>query len=59
VDEGITGGVCAGGNVDVTMGRGETVDVGAGLYKETGTPAQDTAVMRMNIITKKRRMVIL
>ena len=45
--------------VDVTVGRGVSVAVGAGLNIETGTPAHETATMRMNIIAKKRRMDIL
>jgi hypothetical protein len=52
-------GVCDGGSGDVTVGEGVIVAVAVGLNIETGTPAQEAATMRMNIITKKRRMVIL
>jgi hypothetical protein len=59
VIEGTPTGVRDGGNVAVRVGMGVSVAVGAGLYTETGTPAQETAMKRMNIIAKKRRMDIL
>jgi hypothetical protein len=59
VIEGTRTGVRDGVSVGVTVGMGVSVAVGAGLYIETGIPAQETATKRMNIIAKKRRMDIL
>lgn len=59
VNDGTMTGVGDGRRVDVKAGGGVFVAVGAGLYIETGTPAHETATVRMNIIAKKRRMDIL